>query len=245
MQASVLSGDDRLPKYMRLADSIRTEIALGKRRPGDQIASETELAMHYGLAPGTVRQAIAILVEERILERKHGKGTFVRHPRFDSSMFRFFRFLGADGLDLEPESRILRRLLLPAPEHVAQALSIDVGADAIFMNRLRLVDSKPVLVEEIWLPLPRFSGFLEIEKREIGPLLYPVYDRECGQIVARAEEYLTAEAAGVEFSSILKVEPSEPVIVIERIAYSYDDVALEWRRSRGLAKEFNYHASIR
>ena len=108
-----------------------------------------------------------------------------------------------------------------------------------------MVDSKPVLVEEIWLPLPRFSAFLEIEEREIGPLLYPVYDRECGQIVARAEEYLTAEAAGVEFSSILQVEPSEPVIVIERIAYAYDDVALEWRRSRGLAKEFNYHASIR
>ena len=80
MQPSVLSGDDRLPKYMRLADSIRTEVALGQRRPGDQIASEAELAMHYGLAPGTVRQAIAILVDERILERQHGKGTFVRRP---------------------------------------------------------------------------------------------------------------------------------------------------------------------
>ena len=57
-------------------------------------------------------------------------------------------------------------------------------------------------------------GHAEVEEQEIGPLLYPVYDRECGQIVARAEEYLTAEAAGVEFASILQVEPSEPVIVM-------------------------------
>lgn len=245
MSISTLSGDDRLPRYQRLADELRREVAQGERRPGDRIPSENLLAEEYKIAPGTVRQALAKLVSEGILERFHGRGTFVRRPSFDRSLFRFFRFRGGAGELVVPESRILRRTVEAAPSHVARRLEIAEGTPAIVMSRLRLIDSEPVLAEEVWLPLDRFQPFMDIPTGEIGPLLYPIYDAACGQLVARAEEELTAEAAKRETARLLGIAPGAPLIVIERLARGYDDAPLEWRRSRGPADHFHYHTEIR
>lgn len=245
MMQARLDGDDRLPLYQRLADNLRREVVKGIRKPGDRMPSENALSEEYGMAAGTVRQALAALVDEGLLERFHGRGTFVRRPSFDRSLFRFFRFRGASGESVIPESRILRRTLAPVPSHIARALRIREGSDAISMSRLRLIGDMPVLAEEIWLPHRPFAKFLKLPEAEIGPLLYPIYDSICGKQVARAEETLTAEAAGRDTARLLRIEPGRPVIVIDRLAKGFDDAALEWRRSRGRADQFHYHTEIR
>lgn len=240
-----LRGDDRLPLYQRLAETLRREVAAGTHRPGDRMPSENALAEEYGMATGTVRQALAALVDEGLLERFHGRGTFVRRPNFDRSLFRFFRFRGQSGESVIPDSRIMRRVLGPAPSHVARALGIREGAKAISMSRMRLLDDMPVLAEEIWLPYRPFAAFLALPESEIGPLLYPVYDSVCGKLVARAEETLTAESARRDTARLLRIDTGAPVIVIDRLAKGFDDTPLEWRRSRGRADQFHYHTEIR
>ena len=245
MTEAALIGDERQPLYQRLAGMLRREVTTGARRPGDKMPSENELAANFALAPGTVRQALAALVNEGLLERFHGRGTFVRRPSFDQSLFRFFRFRGPSGEWRIPESRILKRTIEPAPNHIARALRIEDGTPAISMSRLRLLDGDPVLAEEIWLPKPRFDMFLALTEGDIGPLLYPVYDAKCGQLIARAEETLTAEAAAPETARLLRIAKQAPVIVIDRLAKGFDDTPLEWRRSRGRADQFHYHTEIR
>ena len=245
MTATILTGDKRLPLYQRLAETLRDELTQGKRRPGDRMPSENALATDYGLAPGTVRQALSALVDDGLLERFHGRGTFVRRPSFDRSLFRFFRFRDSSGEWRIPESRILKRTVEPAPSHIARQLGIEDGELAITMSRLRILNDAPVLAEEIWLPQARFEAFLDLSESEIGPLLYPVYDSKCGQLVARAEETLTAEAARPEIARLLRVDQNAPVIVIDRLAKGFDDTPLEWRRSQGRADQFHYHTEIR
>ena len=242
---SGLKGDARLPRYQRLAETLRQELVGRRWKPGDRLPSENDIAQSYGVAPGTARQALGQLVTDGLLEREHGRGTFVRRPSFDSSLFRFFRFWGADGVRSVPESRILRRVAARAPEGVARALQIPEDGEAINMSRLRLIGGDPVVAEEIWLPMHRLGKFLEVEEQDIGPLLYPVYDRVCGEIVARAEEALTVECVAPETARLLRIEAGSPVIVIERLARGYDDAPLEWRRSRGAADRFHYHTEIR
>lgn len=201
--------------------------------------------MHFTVAPGTVRQAITQLVDEGLLERHQGKGTFVRKPSFDSSLFRFFRFHGTAEERRVPESEILRRETVAAPPAVAKTLRLPPEAKVISMARLRLLDGEPVLAEQIWLPFDRFKGLLDLEDAEIGPLLYPIYEEICGEIVARAEEELTAEACSGAHAESLNLKKGTPVIVIDRTAFGYDDTPLEWRSSRGRADEFQYHIEIR
>lgn len=239
-----IPGDDRLPRYLRLAEVLKQEIINKKWHPGDRVPSESELAKFYNVAPGTTRQAITYLVEQGLLERRHGAGTFVRKASFDSSLFRFFRFASEDGQQRIPESRILKREIVPASAEIANALQLDEGAPVISMTRLRLIDNDPVLAEEIWLDAARFDGFEKKPESEIGPLLYPIYDKEYDQIIAKATEELSVEIADLAYERILRVEPNTPVIVIERIALGYDDLPIEWRRSRGRADRFKYQVKI-
>ncbi len=245
MSITLLKGDERLPLYQRLADLLRNEIKSGARKPGDRLPSENIIAEDYGLAPGTARKALAELVNDGILERVQGRGTFVRRPSFDQSLFRFFRFRSKGSGQEVPKSRIRSRSVKPFPDHVADKLAQPRKSDGIQMSRLRIIDGAPVVLEEIWLPLEPFRAFLEIKTDDLGDLLYPVYDACCEQVVARAEEILTAEAAGKDAARLLNIAVGEPIMVVDRLARGFDGCPLEWRRSRGPAKLFHYQIEIR
>jgi GntR family transcriptional regulator len=240
-----LDGTDvRLPLYQR----VRERIALGigrAWRPGDAIPSESELAKTHGVALGTVRKALDALVAEGLLERFQGKGTFVRRANFNASLFRFFRFQNAQGERRIPESRILRRHVLKAPSAVSSALRLPKRSEVIRMDRLRFVNEAPVLLEEIWLPKAKFEELLKIETIAFGNLLYPMYETRCGQIVASAEETLTAENAREPDAKMLRVAKGSPVIVIERVAFDFERTPIEWRISRGPADLYRYNVEIR
>lgn len=240
-----LSSDERLPLYQRLRDQLAQQIADNRWRAGEAIPTEALLASEYALSVGTVRKAIDMLVGERILERQQGRGTFIRRPQFHASLFRFFRFQTPDGERQIPQSRILAIDSLSAPDDVARALDLAPDASVIRIQRLRLLDDQPVLAEEIWLPRARFKNLLTGDLSTQGPLLYPIYEELCGQIVASADETLSAEAADARYAELLEVVPGSPVVVIERLARNHAGQPLEWRRSRGRASHFRYSVEIR
>lgn len=240
-----LSSDARLPLYQRLRDQLADQIANNRWRPGEAIPTEAALSAEYQLSTGTVRKAIDALVSEGILERQQGRGTFIRRAQFQSSLFRFFRFQTVSGERQVPESRILSIEPVAAPSAVAQALGLPADAPVIRIVRVRLLDVKPVLAEEIWLPRQRFQALLKIDLSREGPLLYPIYEEVCGQVVASAEETLTAESVNDVHARLLQVAVNSPVIVIERLARDYAGSPLEWRRSRGHAEHFRYSVDIR
>jgi GntR family transcriptional regulator len=242
---STLPSDTRLPLYQRLRDQLAEQIAKNRWRPGEAIPTEAALSAEYELSTGTVRKAIDALVSEGILERQQGRGTFIRRPQFQSSLFRFFRFQSASGERQVPESRILSIEPVAAPSAVAQALGRPSDAPVIRIVRLRLLEVQPVLAEEIWLPRSRFQPLLETDLSLKGPLLYPIYEDLCGQVVAYAEETLTAESVNDVHARLLQVPINSPVVVIERLARDYAGTPLEWRRSRGHAEHFRYSVDIR
>ena len=242
---SSLSSDARLPLDQRLRDQLAEQIANNRWRPGEAIPTEAALSAEYQLSTGTVRKAIDALVSEGILERQQGRGTFIRRAQFQSSLFRFFRFQTVSGERQVPESRILSIEPVAAPSAVAQALGLPADAPVIRIVRVRLLDVKPVLAEEIWLPRQRFQALLEIDLSREGPLLYPIYEEVCGQVVASAEETLTAESVNDVHARLLQVAVDSPVIVIERLASDYAGSPLDWRRSRGHAEHFRYSVDIR
>jgi GntR family transcriptional regulator len=207
--------------------------------------TEAELAKRYDVSIGTVRKAIDSLVKEGMIERLHGKGTYVRRARFNASLFRFFRMQNLAGERRIPEGRVLRMELTEAPSIVISNLKLAPGAQAINVSRLRLLDGNPILAESIWLPHDRFAPLLALKPSEFPDLLYPMYEQQYGQVIASAEESLTAEVVGPLHARLLQIEAGSPVIVIERLALGFDQHPIEWRLSRGPASEFRYHIEIR
>lgn len=236
--------DERLPLYQRLRDEIAEKIARHMWQPGEALPTEAELAASHHIAVGTVRKAIDALVADGLVERQQGRGTFVRRPRFDASLFRFFRYGGMEEHAV-PGSRLLEREAVSAtPKSVADALRLPLSAPTIRISRLRLAEGRPFLREEIWLPHERFQPILTAPESEIGDLLYPAYERLCGEVVARAEEVLTVETAHAENARLLGVKVGAPLVRIERLALSFASTPIEWRRSHGIATNFRYKVDI-
>lgn len=244
MSVTPLGQDERLPLYQRLRDEMLEKIAAGQWLPGEAIPTEAELTRQYGVAVGTVRKAVETLVAEGLLVRAQGRGTFVRRPNFDGSLFRFFRQVSASGLAQVPLSRILECQRLPADEAACQALRLAEGEACVHLRRLRLVEGRPLFYERIWLPASRFAALLAIAPKDFPQLLYPFYEEQCGQRIASAQETLTVSAADASLAAKLKVVEGSPTVAIERIALGYDRTPLEYRLSCAAAENFRYQVEI-
>ncbi|MGP0174954.1 GntR family transcriptional regulator [Pseudomonas sp. NCHU5208] len=244
MSVTPLGQDERLPLYQRLRDEMLAKIAAGQWLPGEAIPTEAELTRQYGVAVGTVRKAVETLVAEGLLVRAQGRGTFVRRPNFDGSLFRFFRQVSASGLTQVPLSRILDCQRAPADEAARQALQLAEGEICFHLHRLRLVEGRPLFYERIWLPASRFTALQDIAPEDFPQLLYPFYEERCGQRIASAQETLTVSAADASLAARLDVVEGSPTVVIERIALGYDRTPLEYRLSQAAAENFRYQVEI-
>jgi GntR family transcriptional regulator len=242
---SLAPSDARLPIYQRLKDEFAAKIAQGEWSRREAAPSENQLAEAYRVAVGTVRKAIEGLVAEGLLERRQGKGTFVRRPDFGNAMFRFFRHVGTDGEVLRPSARILERGLEAAAAPLAGALALAPGAQLLRLFRERRLDGRAILVEDIALDAARFAALVDLPTGQFGDLLYPLYDEACGAMVARASETISFGAANARIADALDVAPDAAVAVIERIAFGPDGTPLEWRRSYGPADRFSYTIDLR
>lgn len=244
MNAPTLGYDERLPLYQRLREEMLAKIAAGEWTPGAPIPTEAELTKLYGVAVGTVRKAVDTLVNEGLLLRSQGRGTFVRRPNFEASLARFFRQVDANGGREIPTSRILSKTLHEPSQTVATALELLDGEQVIHIKRLRMIEDRTLFHEEIWLPASRFGALLDIDAEDFGELLYPFYEEQCGQRIASAKETLTVGAANGAMAKTLSVAEGSPVVTIERTALGYDRSPLEYRLSRAGAEGFRYQIDI-
>lgn len=229
-------------RYGALAAAMRARIVAGEWPPGSAIPSEQTLAAEHGVALGTMRRALDLLAEQGLVERIHGRGTFVRQGLSGAPMLRFFRF-GAAGSEA-PESRILARETLAAPAEVARMLACGPGEQALRLKRLRSVGGQPALYEEIWLPLPLFAELAHSDLAGWGDLLYPLFAERCGVHVHRAVDTIGFGNLGAAHARALRLPAGHPCARVQRQAFALSGHCVEWRTTLGDANAFHYTVSI-
>jgi GntR family transcriptional regulator len=231
----------RLPAYYQIRDQLAVRIAEGEWSLEQALPSENQLAEEAGLSVGTIRKAMQLLVDEGLVERRRGSGTYLRRPVFHGSLFRFFALKLADGEGVVPQSRLVSLTRTRAPERAAEMLGTE---DTIYIKRLRSHRNQIILVEDIWLPAQMFPGLETVEHAEIGPLLYPYYFDRYRVLVANAQDEVSFGSASAEDARDLGLAPGDPIALIERTAFAPDDAPVEWRIARGPATQFRYRSRI-
>jgi GntR family transcriptional regulator len=237
-----LAGQSR---YGSLAEALRARIAAGEWAPGTSLPSEQTLASQQGVALGTMRRALELLAADGVVERIHGKGTFVRIGMVRMPTLRFFRF-GA-GTDEIPVSRILSREALPAPADVGTLLGLADGPvppQVLHLRRLRLLADRPCVLEHIWLPLPLFAPLAEGDPTAWGDLLYPLFSRACGVHVHRAVDDIVFDALSQDNADDLGLPAGHPCAAVHRRTYDLLGHCIEVRTTRGDAHAFRYTTTI-
>lgn len=244
MIAQVLPLAAREPgqsRYGALAASLRSRVISGEWPPGSAIPAEQALASEHGVALGTMRRALELLAQEGLVERVHGRGTFVRAGLAGASMMRFFRF--GDGGEV-PASRILSRQVANLPAGPARALGVGKAERALKLRRLRSLGGEPCLLEDIWLPLPAFAALEHGDPHEWGDLLYPLFAERCGIHVHRAVDDISFDALGAADARALGLPAGHPCARVTRHAFDVGGRCIEHRISRGDAHAFHYTVSI-
>ncbi|WP_332744189.1 GntR family transcriptional regulator [Hydrogenophaga sp.] len=239
---NVLMIEPGLSRYASLAQALRARVVAGEWPPGSALPAESQLAGEHGVALGTMRRALELLVEQGFIDRIHGKGTFVRQGLSGATMLRFFRF--DSGTGEVPGSRILQRSRVSAPVVVSRALGIGAGEPVLRLHRLRLMSGQPRLFEELWLPLDLFAPLAEDDLSTWDDLLYPMFARRVRVHVHRAVDDIGFGQLSATQARHLGLPAGHPCAEVRRSAFDLTGRCVEVRITRGDAHAFHYSVAI-
>ncbi|QSI78940.1 MULTISPECIES: GntR family transcriptional regulator [Niveibacterium] len=228
------------PLYQQIKRLMIQALESGEWRPGQAIPSEQELAVRFQVSQGTVRKAIDELAADNLLIRRQGKGTFVASHADPRALFRFLRLTPLSGEIVPLKSEPLDCWRAKAGQEASRNLGIELSAPIIIIRRVLKHESKPIVVDEIYLPGEIFSG-LNIEMlRDWQGSIYGLFESRFGVRMLHAREKIRAVAADRNVAETLGVPEASPLLSVERVAYTYGDKPVEWRRGLYSTAEHYY-----
>lgn len=231
MDFPTLRGETGLPLYRAVKRELLAAIEDGRLPPGAALPNEATLARAFGVAIGTLRQAVGELAAEHVLQRRQGRGTFVAEHSPERFLFQFFHVERADGLRESPVVETLACERDRLDEAAAEALQQRPGDPAWRIENRLLLQGRAVVHDRIQLPAALARGLTEKRFRDRPGTIYRLYQEAFGITVLRAVERVRAVPAGPEVARALGVARGTPVLEVRRTALSFGDKPVEYRVS--------------
>jgi len=232
------------PLYKQIKQLLLQDLDRGAWKPGELIPSEFELAARFQVSQGTVRKAIDELAAENLLLRRQGRGTFVASHHEPKAQFRFLRITPDEGDPRPAHSRFLECRRQRANADVARYLDMRAGESVVFVRRVLSFENEPIVIDDIWLPGTLFKGLTAERLAEYHGPLYGLFESEFGTRMIRAEERLRACPAESEIAKLLKVGVGSPILLVERVSFTYGERPVELRRGYCLTQHHHYHNTL-
>jgi GntR family transcriptional regulator len=210
-----------MPLYRRIYADLKAKIEAGAYSPGDRLPSELELTKLYGVSRITSRQALDLLCSEGLLVRRQGMGSFVAPPRVSQSLVRLTDFIeDMAEAGMNATSTVLRLGEEAAPPGIGKVLGLAEDAVVTRLDRLRLADDVPIALDWTWLP-PAFGKLIRGEDLT-SRTIYGILEAEYGIPVLWGEYTIGACVAGDDQAELLKIAPSDPLLVFRRTSFTTD-----------------------
>jgi len=203
------------PLYQVVAEAILEQIKKGQLKANDRLPSEHELGQVHDVGRNTVRRAISELNKDGVLKTIAGVGTFVSDPRLDKTaqyLYGFTNEMQTHGKEVT--SRVLEAKLISADSFLARRLQIQLGAEVVFLYRVRLMDGEPTAIERSYLPHDLCPGILEYDfsKTSLYKTLSTVYNKRPDH----AEQVIEASLATPEVARLLGLESPAVIFIFHR-----------------------------
>lgn len=228
------------PLYEQIKVLLTNSLVAGEWKPGEAIPSEMELAARYHVSQGTVRKAIDALAAENIVVRRQGRGTFVASHSEPSWQYRFLSLRPDSGERVHPHNFYFGLERGKASAEAARGLALKPGTSVVSFKRVMSFVGRPLVLDEIVFAASQFPGFTLAELEEFHGSVYGFYETVFGVRMIRAQERLKAVAADSVAAAHLKVAVGAPLLRIDRVALTYGDKPVEWRRGLCVTDGFSY-----
>ncbi|WP_042475172.1 GntR family transcriptional regulator [Bacillus ndiopicus] len=238
----MLDKTSYIPIYIQIEEIIKQRILSEEYKIGDAIPSERELSVQFDVSRMTVRQSITNLVNDGLLYREKGRGTFVANPKLEQPLQGLTSFTeDMRARNMEPSSKVMRfEKIIPSVD-VARDLQLELGEEVFFVIRIRNADGTPMAIERTYIPVKIYP---ELDASKLTGSLYSLIETAYHQKIGNAIQQMEAAIVSKEDSKFLQINQSAPVLIIKRISYLSNGMPFELVRSVYRADRYKFISQI-
>jgi DNA-binding GntR family transcriptional regulator len=233
------------PKFLQVAEVIAQEIEQG--RLTGRLPTERELCEHFSVSRVTLRRALSTLADNQQVRASWGRGWYVvREPLSEppNALISFSEL--AEGRGLTPSTKLLGLSTRPSTLDEADMLRVAPGSRLLVLERLRFLDSVPVVLQRSHLALARLEGLAEM----LGSLdltrisLYRLLEDRWGLAAARADYVVEARPATGAEAELLDIAPGSPLLQATQLTFDVDGNPFEQHWSSYPGDRYRFEARL-
>ena len=228
-------------KYEKIAFDIKEDILSEKYKPNEQLPFEKELCEKYNVSKMTVKKALDLLVNDGLIIKRRGSGTFVKDIT-EKEIQRIiekkqFSGLTTTSIGHKVTSKVLEFKIINATKEIADILNIEEDEFIYFLYRVRYVDDKAVVIEKTYIPLNLIPG---MKLADVKKSIYGYIKDKLGLNIQSAHSTVRAMKSDELDRKYLNLEKDEPILEAERVAYLDNGKVFEYSFSRHRYDKFEF-----
>lgn len=207
-----ITMDDASPLFEQIKEDIKSKIQRGIYSSGAKIPTEVELIAEYDVSRITIRRAVEELCKEGYLEKNQGRGTYVKNKKIFRKIEHNINFSNScEANGMIPSALVTQRTVLTktSPGRVGHP---DLDQEAIlFLQRVRLADNIPVMLENNYFPYNSYSYLLT---EDLDGSLYKLLASHNTQIGCSHNSYIDALKADQKQAQLLNISVGDPLFLL-------------------------------
>ncbi|GEO79798.1 GntR family transcriptional regulator [Companilactobacillus mindensis DSM 14500] len=229
----------KVPVYIQIHNEIRKEIESGKWAVGERIPSERQLSQVFDVSRMTLRQAIQTLVDEGILQRQVGSGTYVASSKVQEKMSGTTSFTEiTESQGKKPSSKTVSYHVADPSISEIEKLKLKEGDQVLRMERIRYADKQPICFEVATIPVDIVKS---LNKKDITSSLYKALEDKAGLKLGDATQTVSAILASEKIANFLNVKRGSAVLCVRQITTLDDNRPFEYVRSQYAGDRFEFY----
>jgi len=231
-EKNILDKNTPIPLYFQLKEILKEKIETGELKPGDLLPSERELKEKYQISRPTIRQALNELVNEGLVYREKGKGTYVAKPKINYGFIQKFTTFYDDMKEkgFNTKTRVIKLEVKSGRKALAKKLNIEANDKIIIINRLRFVKGEPIVSVMNHIPYKLCPQLVEEDLKDKS--LYRIMADKFDIVPYRAQITLEPIVAEEFDSELLDINVGAPMQLMQNITYTRDGTVMDYFESR-------------
>ncbi|AWV29527.1 GntR family transcriptional regulator [Limosilactobacillus fermentum] len=226
------------PVYIQIHNQLRENIEGGKWQVGEKIPAERELAAEFGVSRMTLRQAIQTLVDEGVLERRVGSGTFVASRKVQEKMAGVTSFTDLmEGMGKVPSSKAISYHLTIPSQSEMEKLQLKGDEQVLRMERIRYGNGIPICYEVATIPAQLVADF---SKEEVTTSYYRTLAERSHLYPGHAIQNVSATNATEKIAEYLDIKRGDALLRMTQISYLQDGRPFEYVHTQYVGSRFEF-----
>lgn len=215
-------------KYIDVKNDILKKIQAGEYKEGHLIPSEIELAKNYGVSRPTIRQAIGLLVEDNLLERKKRRGTIVSLRKVEQA---FTQAINSFDSQIHAKGCTSKTHVISFQKEVAnKEVKNILNSETVYkLVRLRYIDDLPNVYVTTYISCNIFPN---LEKYDFAQTSFYSICELYGHKVTTVERELEITTSDATLSDLLQIEPESPLFYFKSKGFDQNGIPVEYSISK-------------